>query len=91
MNEHIVITASGIRNLEQQPLTVESIEVDIMLNPLYCTEGDIRNEFMEEDSTAYTSRIRQVIFNGSREIDHFLSMYGLQASLSAKQLFMIKL
>lgn len=90
MNEHIVVSVSGVRNLEQQPLVIDNIEVDIMLNPLYCTEGDIRNEFMEEDSTAYTARIRQVIFNGSREIDHFLSMYGLQASLSSKQLFMIK-
>lgn len=73
-----------------QPVNIQSCAVNTMIDPMYCTEIEIVQEFLEEESFAYMDLIRKNIFDGSLEIDAYLSLYGIKTSLSPEQLFLIK-
>ena len=48
MNELINISFNFTEN--SLPLVAESCSANILINPMYCTEGDISAEFLQEDS-----------------------------------------
>ena len=88
MNELINISFNFTEN--SLPLVAESCSANILINPMYCTESDISAEFLQEDSFQYTDFIRSKIFDGSLEIDNYLSMYGITPNLTPEHLFIIK-
>ena len=90
MNELFTISFEGITNNADEVLQIESIAVNTLLSPMYCTEYDIMQEFLEPTSTAYIDQVRELVFNGSIEVDNFISMYGLNQKLTAQQLALIK-
>ncbi len=88
MNEKLTINFNFLR--AGVPVEIAPCAVNTMIEPMYCTEIEIVQEFLEEESFAYMDLIRKNIFDGSLQIDAFLSLYNIKTSLTPEQLFLIK-
>lgn len=88
MNEKMTIRFNF--TIAAVPANIQPCIANVMIDPMYCTEHEIAQEFLREESFAYMDLIRKVIFDGSLEIDALLSLYNIKTSLTAEQLFMIK-
>ncbi len=89
MNENIVIGFNLIDE-NNQPVVCDSVIVNVLTDPFYCTEKEVAGEFLKEESFAYYDQIREIIFNGSLEIDSFIELFGISTGLTDQQLFKIK-
>ena len=63
MNEKLTINFNFLR--AGVPVEIAPCAVNTMIEPMYCTEIEIVQEFLEEESFAYMYLIRKNIFDGS--------------------------
>lgn len=89
MNENIIISFN-LLDENNQSVVCDPVVVNVLVDPFYCTEAEVAGEFLKEESFAYYDQIRELIFNGSLEIDSFIELYGISTGLTSQQLFKIK-
>lgn len=65
---------SGLMDLGGNPVSIAgSICEDMFLTPFYATEHDVLSAIMDGPSSAYTKRVREIIFNSSLKAQETLS------------------
>ena len=90
-NEHIKVNFFNLQLLDNTPANVNSVECDVMLNPMYSTELEVLSMiFLDGEGLAYYNQARSLIFSASIDIDNILTSYGMSFNITDKQLFIIK-